>query len=72
MKLKPGMMISFKKDIKAHIGRAIIVPAHKPVKVTKVNDHHIFFLKPNGEEHYVRYSEDKFYIATEMGRILYE
>lgn len=71
MKIKPGILIAFKKDIKTHIGRNIIVPAHKPVKVTKVNDHHIFFLKPNGKEHYVRYDENKFYIATEMGKILY-
>ena len=71
MVLKPGMIISFKKSILAFGGLSLVIKAHQPVKITKVNKAHIYFIRPDGKETYVRNIKGRQYLATKMGKILY-
>ena len=71
MNFKVGNIIAFKEDIKSHIGARLILKAHIPVEIIKMNNHAIAVRLPNGKLHNVRLIEDRMYFATEMGKILY-
>jgi hypothetical protein len=70
-KFRVNDIVCFKDDLKTHIGAKLILAAHTPVKIAKMNAHAIAILLPNGKLHSVRCIPERMYFGTEMGKILY-